>query len=247
MTVMTVLTVSCGDKMPQLKPEDTSVKGKLGDYYHVVDRSYRVVCEGEIFKSYILSVELQRTEEELPFDTESATYYTDSDDDFKTYVGFGIEILDKDGNVLQTEQATGYNWYRSDVENLLGILPNETGILRWEIESENLAKAKSFRVTSAIKENADYGSSTVATSTYDTDSGNNWDSVLDEYERLVDSYISLYQKAMAGDMAAMSDYVGVLESAEALEAKLETAQSNLSASQSARYVRIVNKLANAAF
>lgn len=242
---MAAFAVSCGDSMPKLKPEETKIKGKLSDYYQVVDKEYKVVCEGEYIRTYILPIEIQRTDKKLPFDAETATYYNDSDDDYKTYVGFGIEILDKKGNIVKTVQATGYNWYGSDVENLLSVEPNETGVLRWQVEKDELPKIKSFRITSAMKENTKITSSDVSSSSSSKSSGNNWDSVLDEYENMVNKYISLYKKAMEGDMSAISDYASVLESAEALESKLENASSNFTSAQAARYARIVSKLANA--
>lgn len=74
---------------------------------------------------------------------------------------------------------------------------------------------------------------------------NNWDSVLDEYERYVDRYISLFKKAQAGDMSALADYPDMLQEAERLRKKLEGAEGMLTAAQQQRYLKILNKFQRA--
>lgn len=86
---------------------------------------------------------------------------------------------------------------------------------------------------------------TKSTFTTSDSKDSDWDSVLDEYEKLIDKYISLYKKAQNGDISAMSDYVGVLESAEKLQTKLEKAESELTTAQMSRLTKIVTKMTNA--
>lgn len=76
-------------------------------------------------------------------------------------------------------------------------------------------------------------------------SGEDWDKILDEYEKYCDKTVTLVKKAQAGDMSAMTEYASLLESAESLQKKLENAGSELSAAQSARLNKIVTKMANA--
>ncbi|WP_180951535.1 hypothetical protein [Alistipes sp. cv1] len=59
------------------------------------------------------------------------------------------------------------------------------------------------------------------------------------------TFTSLYKKAQNGDISAMSDYVGVLESAEKLQTKLEKAESELTTAQMSRLTKIVTKMTNA--
>lgn len=80
---------------------------------------------------------------------------------------------------------------------------------------------------------------------YSASDANNWDSVLDEYERYVDRYISLLKKAQAGDMSALADYPDVLKEAERLGKKLEGAEGMLTAAQQQRYIKILNKIQRA--
>ena len=77
-------------------------------------------------------------------------------------------------------------------------------------------------------------------------SSNDWDSVLDEYEKYVDEYISMYKKAMAGDVSALSSYIGLLESAEKLSDKLDDAEDDMTTSQMNRYMKITQKMTSAA-
>lgn len=69
-----------------------------------------------------------------------------------------------------------------------------------------------------------------------------WDSILDDFEDLVDSYVRLYKKAMDGDMSAISEYPEVLSKAESLSNKLTNAESDLSSAQLSRYTKILNKM-----
>jgi hypothetical protein len=69
-----------------------------------------------------------------------------------------------------------------------------------------------------------------------------WDSVLDDFEDFVDSYVKLYKKAMDGDMSAISEYPGVLSKAESLSNKLSNAESDLTSAQLSRYTKILNKM-----
>ncbi len=73
----------------------------------------------------------------------------------------------------------------------------------------------------------------------------NWDSVLDEYEKYCDKAVALYKKVQAGDMNAMTEYASLVESAESLQKKLENASSDLSAAQAARLNKIAAKMAKA--
>ena len=74
----------------------------------------------------------------------------------------------------------------------------------------------------------------------------NWDSVLDSYERYVDKYIAIMKKAQSGDASAMSEYPSLMQEAQEYGDKLQNAKGSLSASQMARYQRITNKMLKAA-
>ncbi len=249
---MAITAASCSeDSIPTIKPEQAKIKGVLGSCYQVVDKEYSIENNG-MFN--VLSVEIQRISDNLPFTPQLAGGYGDDDKSYN--VGFGIEMLDKKGSVISTKQATGTGFsgpYSSDdVIAIINLLKDETGIIRWSVDDESLKKLHTFRITSALKENSLFGSSEQTTNDRaddaagDNNSSKEWDSVLDEYEKLADKYISLYKKAQNGDISAMTDYVGVLESAEKLQTKLEKAKSDLTTAQASRLTKIISKMANAA-
>ena len=79
-----------------------------------------------------------------------------------------------------------------------------------------------------------------------TSDSNDWDALLDSYERYVDKYISCMKKAANGDMSALSEYPSLLEEAQEYSEKLQNAQGEMTSAQWNRYLKITNKLANAA-
>lgn len=72
-----------------------------------------------------------------------------------------------------------------------------------------------------------------------------WDEILDDYEKYADEYIACAKKAAEGDLSAMSDLVSLMETAQELGEKLEQASGDLSSDQVARYSRITAKFASA--
>ena len=73
-----------------------------------------------------------------------------------------------------------------------------------------------------------------------------WDALLNSYEQYVDKYISYMKKAAKGDMSALSEYPALMEKAQDLSNKMSGAQGDTSAAQWARYMKITNKMAQAA-
>ena len=86
-----------------------------------------------------------------------------------------------------------------------------------------------FTTVSAMETNQTAKSEIVA--------GDDWDKILNEYEKYVDQYIKTYKKAMSGDMTAMSEYVKLAEKAQKLAAKLENAEDELTTAQLKRLAR----------
>lgn len=85
----------------------------------------------------------------------------------------------------------------------------------------------------------------VQLSNNETDS-EDWDKLLAQYEDFVDRYAKLIKKASKGDASAISEYPGVLESAQELEKQLQGGKSKMSSSQAARLLKLQEKLAKAA-
>lgn len=251
---------SNGDNM-LVTPQDKALKGDLKDYYLVVDKEYPIVKDGGAFTNNMITVELTRTDEDLPFgDTPVEGYGTTRYDEGSYYqVGFGIELLDKDGNVVTKKSATatgfGGVYSNDDVTEMASMAAGEQGSIRWTFKEEELNGVTSFRILSAYQSasgsssdsNGDsLDSDNSSSSEVSTTSDNNWDSVIDDYEEFIDKYIALLKKAKAGDMDAVSEYASMLSKAQSLQSKLNSAQNDLTTAQAARFSKIVTKMASAA-
>lgn len=77
-------------------------------------------------------------------------------------------------------------------------------------------------------------------------SSEDWDELLKSYEEYVDKYISYLKKASKGDMDALSEYPALLEKAQEFSDKMKNAESDMSASQWAKYNKITMKMLEAA-
>lgn len=75
--------------------------------------------------------------------------------------------------------------------------------------------------------------------------GDDWDKILNEYEKYVDQYIKTYKKAMSGDITAMNEYVKLAEKAQKLAENLENAEDEMTPAQLKRYAKITEKMTNA--
>lgn len=74
---------------------------------------------------------------------------------------------------------------------------------------------------------------------YNTPSGpEDWDAVLDSYERYVNKYVSYVKRAANGDATALVEYPSLMNQAQEFGNKLENAKGELSVSQLARWERI---------
>jgi len=70
-----------------------------------------------------------------------------------------------------------------------------------------------------------------------------WDEILDEYERYVNQYVKVLKKAENGDVTAMTEMAEMMEQCNELSEKIETAEGELSTAQAARFSKIVMKAA----
>lgn len=98
--------------------------------------------------------------------------------------------------------------------------------------------AKKSESTEETSSDSDNDESTSSLSSSDSE---DWDALLDSYEKYVDMYISYMKKAAKGDMSALADYPALMEKAEEFGSKMENAQDDMSASQWSRFMKITNK------
>lgn len=276
-----ICLVSCGDKKKTeekseeivLTPETTKIKGDLGDYFEVVDKEYTVTDDwGDM-----VTIEVKRTDTDYAFNLKGVEPYGTFGQGITGHAGFGIEILDEKGNVIEKTPATasglGGMYSSDDMKEALKLKAGETGTVRWSFHFDSDKKPVKFRLTSAYEQedssnwDSDSGSSDddddsssddddsySSSSLDDNDSyssssssgSQDWDALLKSYEQYVDKYISYMKKAAKGDMSALSEYPTLMEKAQELSSKMEDAQGEMSASQWARYMKITNKMAQAA-
>ncbi len=114
------------------------------------------------------------------------------------------------------------------------------------VESVSADEDIATEVTVATKEESTTVSTSSSSSSTSSSSSSDWDRVLDKFESYTDNYISLLKKAQAGDIDAMTEYIDMMEEAQELADELEDAQGDLTSAQLSRYMRIVNKMTNAA-
>lgn len=251
---LAALLVSCGgNKKPEslmVTPETTEIKGALKGCYEVVQKDYTIKNNGW---SDVLNVELKRTDKELPFDVQKATSFSVYQDGKPIHVGFGIELTDENGEVVEITNANGSGlsgpYSSDDIISALNLNPGETGIVRWSVDMDNEPAA--FRITSAVDEGSSSSSSTSEStekSSYSSgkSSSSDWSSVLDRYENYVDRYIAAYKKAMNGDLSAATEYVSLLEEAEELSDELDSASDEMTSAEINRYMRITQKMTSIA-
>lgn len=108
-------------------------------------------------------------------------------------------------------------------------------------------KAKGvYALLTPFHENADYTlySNQVSQVSGDLDK-DNWDKLLDQYERLVNQYISGTQKMKKGDYEAISDFPELGKKAEELDIKFHENEDEMSSSQWKRYMDLNMKMAEA--
>lgn len=267
LTAMAVNLVSCGGKKESeenvenaeseelvLTPETTRIKGDLSDYFEVVEREYTPTNEW----GTLVSVEVRRTDKEYAFSLDGVEPYGTYGSGVKGHAGFGIEILDAKGNVIDKSAANAgglSGMYSSDdMKEALKLKPGETATVRWSFRFDDKTPVK-FRLSSAYEECSDRGSDndsddsdddSADVSSYSSSGSEDWDDLLSSYEKYVDKYISYVKKAANGDMDALSEYPALMEQAQEFSEKMSNAQSDMSAAQWSRYMKITNKMNKAA-
>ncbi len=283
------MVTACGKKEKQeaqngtieLKPSSTAISGEMEGCFSVVDRTYQVKFED--FVGGILTVELVRTDQPLPFSTEGRNLYSFSSFSPSSYVqvGFGIDLLDAEGNIVDKTSASasglGGPYSPDECVDLVKLSAGKTGSIRFSI-SEEAKEAKSFRITSAFKyggsdnpsdsevvtiDEESYGPSsddsyvevidiedsndgTSVQSTNGSQGTQDWDSLLDSYERFADRYADFYKKVKDGSVTITSpEYAEYMQDAAEFAEKIQNAKGTMNAKQLARYNKIAIKMAAA--
>ncbi len=256
-----ILTTSCGGGNKEkettittvsVKPKTTVIKGDLGEYYQVVDKEYQIKFDANsISEKGIITVEVKRNDKTFPFSVDKVSPMGISGgEDYNA--GFGIEIFSDAGpEVIKSpsEGGMGGVYSHDDIKGLLNLKKDETGFIRWSIEKSDILKT--FQLTSVLQkvENSETSNnSSSSDETISTSGSENWDQMLDDYEKYTNEYIKFYKQAMKGDASALSEYPEMMEKATNLSESMQNAQNDnqLSAKQINRMVKIQTKMLQAA-
>ena len=161
--LLSLFSVDCGGNSTEqvapavvkeltLKPAQTEIKGDLKGCYEVVDKNYKVKFATKSYERDIITVELKRTDKQLPYDRKNVVIFPEAKESTaENCAGFGIEILNADGDVIDkvNANATPYSW--DEMTAALQLVTDDTTTIDFRFES--LDEAASFRVTSIVMEN----------------------------------------------------------------------------------------------
>ena len=131
----------------------TEVKGDLKGCYEVVEKNYRVKHPNSS-SSEVISVELKRTNKELPYDRDDVVIYPEAEESSANYcAGFGIEILDEYGDVIEKKSPSSnpYSW--DEMTAMLHLTPEDTATLEFRFYDDIPEEATSLRITSIVQRN----------------------------------------------------------------------------------------------
>ena len=159
-----MLLCSCGggsssssnaEEAPQehiLKAAQTEIKGDLKGCYELVDKNYKVKFAKKSYESDVVTVELKRTSKDLPYDRKNGVIFPEGKESSSEFcAGFGIEILDENGDVIEKQNANSnpYSW--DEMTAALQLLEDETTTIAFHMD--DLSKAVSFRILSIVQPN----------------------------------------------------------------------------------------------
>lgn len=172
-----------------LKAAQTEIKGDLKGCYEVVDKDYKVKFAQKSYENDVITVELKRTNKELPYDRDNVVIFPEADESSaENCAGFGIEILNIDGDIIDkiNAKATPYSW--DEMTAALHIFPDETTTIGFHFD--NLSEAVSFRVTSIIQKNEEKKTNEKPTATKETKS------IIDDLDDDIDEELKETEEAL---------------------------------------------------
>lgn len=167
------------------------------------------------------------------------------------------EIYARHGYIFQAadliEHFSGESWYDGTNASATAVYNTFSEIEKKNVELikalEKTAPKTSFRNNSAKSSSIGIGMDSNDSSAYSSSGSKQWDKILDEYESLVNKYISLAKKAAKGNPTAVLECASILAKTEKLSDRLDKAEEDddLSISQAKRFLKLTNKLTEAVF
>jgi len=262
LAILAFLITSCGGGAKEviIKNSSKDFVGDLKGYLEVVDGNYTLVKPS---MDLILTVKLKALKQ-LESGKEFGVIRAElMDVNGMPISGFCNFVLAKEGWVktesdnLKIDNALKEGQGEFAVQFVYDTYDGGGSVNRTDAMKIASKKAKSFSIISSKLKEVSTNSSSASSSTSSTSSdenvtstkkvgSENWNSILDSYEKYINQYIALLKKANAGDASALTEYATMMEKATEFADKLENASDDLSAAQSARFLKLQTKLTNAA-
>lgn len=123
--VLTLLTTSCGKK--EVRILSSNIEGDLKGCYIITDTICEVTKDDEGNSSIVVNI--QRTEESVPYTAETIGVFGSDDSKALTLGGFGYEGYDNKGEQSIDISGEDYNYFKNQQGTILKLKPGESGSL----------------------------------------------------------------------------------------------------------------------
>lgn len=256
---------SCNEKTKTLKPASSTINGSFSECFEVVARDYKIIgnqvnieflrikdgiVDPQIVAEFlddngnvITTSDVDANNEEVRFLLankvgESSTLTFTIDNIVPTQVRFNSLMPNKGNDAAQEvdlkEEVEEDVVSADDMEEMAETPVTMDEEAEIETEKEEVAVVE-------VQEEEQTPSQSVRFS-----NSRDWDKVLDDFESYVDQYISFAKKATSGEVSSLVEYASLMEKTEKLEKDLDAAQNEMTNAQMKRYLKIMEKLTNAA-
>ncbi len=256
------LMASCGvgNKELLVKNDSNEFSGALRDYLELVDGSYSISDAGyDVIMTAKFKV-LKPIEEGTAFNSIRAEVL---DEGGMPIPGANTFVIAKDGwtktesenakidNALTDGEGEVSVQFKYDTYSTGGGSLGDKDFMKsakkkaysFRIISSEIEKETSEQTAASQSESTNYSTESAATSSSAGDKS--WDALLVSYEKYIDQYITLFKKANAGDISAMSEYPSMMAKANDLQEKLINASDDMSIAQMNKFTKLQTKMLNA--
>ena len=230
--VLTIASCSGIPKEKEVTVSNVSISGTLRDFVKVVDGTYTLSNNGE---DAFATIEFELINE--PYG-EVAPILSKTNSSQVI-----LQIIDSKGNYIELEKLDDLI-YKSKIGDKRRI----SFTMHYFNSNENselvFTNATNFEVIDrafSYSSDEDVVSIKTSDSKSVTTKGENWDEMLNSYEKYVEQYLKYVKKVNDGDISAMTEYAELLDKTTDLSEKMEKAKGQLSPEQLKRYLNITNK------
>ena len=255
------LMFSCSGGMPkerEVTVSDVDMSGTIVDFIKVVDGTYTFTNNGE---EGFITVQFELIEE--PYQPLCIIDW----EAYRKYPKMRLNAISKNGTIFDTG-AHGFDAEKEQLQKFVDLLSGNIGgkksiSFKWlylgqnkELGNQIFKDGISFEIIEDAFVYCDNYAEMVENGMIESSNGNNektvmsssgenWDDLLNSYEKYVDQFIKYVKKVSDGDISAMTEYVNLIEKTTDLAGKMENAKGQLSSEQMKRYLDINSKYTKA--